>query len=70
MLVTIDRFEEDFAVCEKDDKTMLNIKKDKLPMGVKEGDVLKINGDNIILDVAETRKRKNEIENLMKDIWK
>jgi hypothetical protein len=35
MKVTIDRFEGDFAVCEKPDRTMINIKKDKFPVKLK-----------------------------------
>jgi hypothetical protein len=42
MKVTIDRFEGDYAVCEKPDRTMINIKKDKLPSEPKEGDMLVI----------------------------
>ena len=51
MKVTIDRFEGEYAVCEKPDRTVVNIKKDRLPKEVKEGDVLIIEGDNIRVDL-------------------
>jgi hypothetical protein len=69
MIVIIDRFEGDFAVCEKDDKKMINIEKDKMPFGAKEGDVLNIEGSFIIINKTATAKRKDEIENLTKDLW-
>ena len=62
MKVTIDRFEGKFAVCEKEDRTMINIKKDEIPLEAKEGDILIIEGNKIAIDFAETEKRKKEIE--------
>jgi hypothetical protein len=68
--VVIDRFEGPYAVCEKDDRTMMDIKRINIPMNAKEGDVLKIEGDSIIIDEEETNKRKKNINELTKDIWK
>ncbi len=70
MKVTIDRFEGNVAVCEKADRTMINIPKDKIPTGAKEGDVLIIEGDNIGIDTAGTTERKKSIDKLMNDLWK
>lgn len=70
MKVMIDRFEGDFAVCGKPDRTMINIKKDRLPSDVKEGDVLVIERNSIRVDSGETAKRKKQIEKLMNDLWK
>jgi tetrahydromethanopterin S-methyltransferase subunit B len=69
MKVIIDRFEGDFAVCEKEDRTMMDIEKSKIPTTAKEGDVLNITNDRITIDVEETKKRKKEIEELTKDLW-
>ena len=66
MKVIIDRFEGDFAVCEKEDKTMVNIDMRILPEKVKEGDVLNI---EIKVDEEETEKRKKVIEELTRDLW-
>ncbi|MBM7871579.1 hypothetical protein JOC70_003079 [Clostridium pascui] len=66
MKVIIDRFEEDFAVCERENKTMLDIPKEILPEEAKEGDVLNI---NISIDTEETESRKKLIQELTKDIW-
>lgn len=64
MRVTVDRFEGDYAVCERDDRKMMNIEKMKLPKGVREGDVLVLDGPKIFIDEEETKRRKEEIENL------
>jgi len=69
MKVIIDRFEGDFVVCEKKDRKMLDIKRDKVPSTAKEGDVLNIINDKITIDIGETEKRKKEIEELTEDLW-
>jgi hypothetical protein len=66
MQVIVDRFEGDAAVCEKPDRSMINIPRSKLPAEVKEGDVLIIEGDSILLDPSETQKRKIAIEEKFK----
>jgi len=70
MRVTIDRFEGLYAVCEKDDRTMMNIEKNKIPSEATEGDILDIEESFIIINKAETLKRKKEIEELTKNLWK
>ena len=70
MRVIIDRFEGEYAVCEKDDRTMINIKKSRLPANAKEGDVLVITGDVIKFDTTETLKRKRESEKLIDELFK
>jgi hypothetical protein len=69
MKVTIDRFEGNFAVCEKEDRNMIDIEKIKIPPEAKEGDVLNIEGHVITIDIEETNKRKKLIEELTKDLW-
>jgi hypothetical protein len=70
MKVIIDRFEGNYAVCEKSDRTMMNILKERLPKGAVEGDVLYLKGDSIVIDIEETEKRRKDIEELTKDLWK
>ena len=70
MKVVIDRFEGNFAVCEKEDRTMIDIKISKLPSKSKEGDVLIIDTNNMItIDIKETKKRYKEIEKLTENLW-
>jgi hypothetical protein len=69
MKVIVDRFEGEYAVCEKEDKTMMDISINDFPTGVKEGDVLIITGDIISIDIGETAKRKENIKKLMDKLW-
>lgn len=68
--VIIDRFEGDIAICEKPDRSLMNIQRTRLPHGAREGDVLIIKGDRIVLDSAETARRKKSAEDMMKHLWK
>ncbi|HHV30293.1 DUF3006 domain-containing protein [Acetivibrio mesophilus] len=69
MRLIVDRFEGDFAVCENDNKEMINISKSKLPPDVKEGDVLLKIDDKYIIDTEETEARKQKISNMLDDLW-
>jgi hypothetical protein len=69
MKVIIDRFEGDFAVCEKEDRTMIDIKRILIPKEAKEGAVLNIVDEEITLDLEETEKRRNLVIELTKDLW-
>lgn len=69
MEVIVDRFEGNFAVCEKLNREMINIPKEKLPPNVREGDVLIISGENIIIDSEKRKTREKRIQNLMNDLW-
>ena len=69
MRVIIDRFEGDFAVCEKADRTMLNVKRAQVPADAKEGDALIIAGDTITIDIETTQKRKNAVNKLFSGLF-
>lgn len=69
MKVVIDRFEGPLVVCEKEDGTMIDIKRIRVPRDAKEGDVLNIDGDVITIDIEETARRRKKIEDLTKDLW-
>ncbi|WP_291579846.1 DUF3006 domain-containing protein [Clostridium sp. UBA6640] len=69
MKFIIDRFEEEFAVCENEKGIMVNVSRNKLPKEAKEGDVLIIENENTYINVEETEKLRKEIEELTKDIW-
>lgn len=68
MFAVIDRFEGNYAVCQKDNQEIINIEKFKIPPQAKEGDVLVL-GDTIIIDVQETKRRKEALEKSIKDLW-
>ncbi|EOD01362.1 DUF3006 domain-containing protein [Caldisalinibacter kiritimatiensis] len=66
----IDRFEEDIAVIEREDNTMINIERSRLPKEAVEGDVIIIKDDSIIIDKQETTKRKKKIDILENELFK
>lgn len=68
MTGVIDRFEEQLAVIEKEDGSMMNLPRERLPRGAKEGDVVLL-GETITIDYEETKRRKKEIEELTKELW-
>lgn len=69
MKVIIDRFEGNFAVCEKEDLEMIDIEIKNLPALAKEGDVLIIENGDIKIDTLETKMRKKRIETLIDELW-
>lgn len=69
MELIIDRFEEEYAVCEDKNKKILNINKSKIPKQAKEGDIIIYRYGKYILDKEKTLNRKKYIEELTKDLW-
>lgn len=63
----IDRFEGDYAVVEDGDKTV-NIRREFIEDGAREGDVLALLDTFYMVDKAATDKRRAEIAELMKKI--
>ena len=70
-MLIIDRFEDDYAVCEKDGASLVRIARCYLPAGVYEGCVLIEKNGAYSIDSALSRSRKTEAENkvdrLLKD---
>lgn len=64
MKVIVDRIEGKYAVIELEDGTTFNLPILLVP-SVKEGDVIKIE-----LEKEETKKRAENIKNLMQDVFK
>lgn len=65
----VDRFENEFAVCEAEDLKFVNINKKELPENTKEGDILVFDGQKYSIDIEKTNARKKEIEDITKDLW-
>jgi Protein of unknown function (DUF3006). len=70
MEIVIDRFEGDFAVCEKSNREMINVEKSRIPSEAKEGSVLIVSDSgDINVDIEKTKQREEEIKKLAEDIW-
>lgn len=67
---TIDRFEEDLAVCEdRKTKEMINIKRTDLPKDSHEGSILKLKNGKFELDLEEEEKVEKRIKEKMDNLW-
>ena len=64
-LFALDRYEGDFAVCEnKKTGEFVNIPKSMIPTSAKESNILKFENGTFQIDIAETKKHNNHIQNL------
>lgn len=60
MFLSIDRIEDGYAVCVGEDGVSRKIALSLLPEGIREGDVLRAEGEQYILDRSETRRRRSK----------
>ena len=68
MKYSIDRIEENIAVCEGDDGNVLKLKLDELPKGTREGDIIEKRENGFIIDADETQlRRKNAKKYIRKE---
>lgn len=70
MMLSIDRFDGVYAICEGDDEKLYAIEKSELPKGAKPGDVLKLSSDgSLTFDEDETKLRKERIKKLQNKLF-
>ena len=70
MMLSIDRFDGVYAICEGDDQKRYAIKTVELPKDVKPGDVLRISSDgSLALDAEETTRRRERIKRLQDKLF-
>lgn len=70
-MIVIDRFEGMYAVCETEQREIIQILKSELPPSSKEGDCLKINEDGAYeLLIEESQKRLNDIQKRFDKLFK
>lgn len=67
----IDRFEGSYAVCEAENKTMIDIEISRLPRGMKEGNIITIDQNGIIYrgNQEEMKLRKERISKMMEGLF-
>ncbi len=69
MKYMIDRLEEGIAVCENELKKLISIPKDKLPEGLREGDVLEEQEGVFSRNDEETARRRSEMRKKLMDLF-
>ena len=68
---SIDRFEENFAVCEnKETLEMINISKNLIPENASIGDILTLKDDILIIDVLKPKDQQKKIASLVSQLFK
>ena len=68
---TIDRFENDLAICENRlTGEFIKIERNKLPVDIKEGTIIKkLDNDEYMIDIEETNKVSKRIKDKMDKLW-
>lgn len=66
---TVDRIEGSYAILEDKEENIINVEIRNIKGNLKEGDVLYKKDDLYFIDEEETRKRSEEINNLLKGLW-
>lgn len=69
MYLIVDRIEGNYAVCEKEDRTMIELRLDLLPYGIKEGTVLNIKDGKIFIDEVQTLNKKRAAQKLLDNLF-
>lgn len=69
MRYVIDRFEEELAICEAEDREMISVSKKDLPDSAKEGDVIVLKDERWELDSEGTKARRDRIKKKMMDLF-
>lgn len=64
MKYTIDRFEGLYAIVELENRKLINIPKEAIPVSAKEGDIITVE-----IDTSATKQRGEHIKKLMDDVW-
>ena len=68
-MYSVDRFEDDFAVCISDDEVSISIPLSELPEGITEGSIIEKSDNGYIINEDETKKRKDRIKRLQDSLW-
>lgn len=67
---TIDRFEENIAVCEdRSTKEIINIDKKELPNNINEGDIIEYRNGNYYKNEESQKNIEDRIKKKMDDLW-
>lgn len=70
MRAKIIRFEGTYAICTKEDKGIVNIKRFDIPIQAEEGDVLNITDSSITIENKMARERHTHADDIIiNGIW-
>lgn len=70
MIFSIDRIEENLAVCEDENDRQVKFELELLPKNVREGDIIRRTDDGFIIDVDEAAERRRKMAQMQKSLFK
>lgn len=68
-MLSIDRFEGEYAVCIDENGNSQDIHISKLPDGAKEGVIIKFVDNIWTIDINETQRQRERIKKLQDSLW-
>lgn len=69
MRFIVDRIENEFAVCENENKEMVNISITELPINITEKSIIDYIDNQYIVNDEEKIKREETIKEKMNSVW-
>lgn len=69
MKYSVDRIEENIAICEDDDGNVLKLSADELPQEIREGDIIEKTENGFVIDADETQLRRKKMAELQRNIF-
>ncbi len=69
MKYSIDRIEENIAICDDDDGNVLKLNVDELPQEIREGDIIEKKENGFVIDADETQLRRKKMAELQRNIF-
>lgn len=69
-MLSLDRIEENIAVCYDENNNKHEIDILFLPSDIKEGDIIKQVNGRFVIGKNETKKKREKIARLQEDLWK
>ncbi len=67
--LTIDRFEDDKAICEDETREMHTLDRCLLPNDASEGDIVFLENGKWLMDTEKTAASRKRIRNKMNRLW-
>lgn len=68
-ILIVDRIEQEYVVCEDNNRRMININCNQFKELPKEGEVLVLVNGAFIVDKELTKNKLKEVEDIMKGMW-
>lgn len=65
----VDRIIEQWVVCEREDKSTVELPIEMFPSNIQAGDVVYLKDGRYYIDEDTTKERTNRIKELMDDLW-